>query len=300
MNCITCQPLLAEYALGLLQDDERNVVSSHLATGCSDCARVLRETEEAWVLLVDTLPPADVPEKLEGALRRRMNDGERSLDAQAVGAKMPFAQRFPITEADARPRHGGATPMNYASARPAFTPEHQEIAISSGRRLSAKGWILAATVFIASGIGLAVWLSDRGDGRGQAGSRSDDDLRLEYDRITRLFGGTRLHLASLHERDRQAATRGYVVWDRLSRQIHFYAFDLQPPAEGRVYRIWIVRDGGEPLSVGTFAPQPNGTASVLVDVPAEVTPPFHIGVTEQDASAPLSPQGAPWLTSEVE
>jgi anti-sigma-K factor RskA len=261
MDCNACQPLFAEFALGQLPEDKRRRVAAHLATGCPHCARALRETEEAWVLLVDTLPPAVVPERIEAALRQR--------HAQEV-----------------------------------FTNQRDDMPPSPGRQSFPLRWAIAATLLLAATIGLVAWYSSvhRGNEPDQVALPPEQmqQLRFEFEQFSREVNSSRLRLASLHERDRQSAIHGYVVWDRWARQVHFYAFGLPPLGEGRVYRIWLLRDGAAPRPAGTLEPKPNGTASILVDVPAAVAEPFQVAVTEQDAEAPLDSAVPPWLTSEVE
>jgi hypothetical protein len=157
-------------------------------------------------------------------------------------------------------------------------------------------------MLLAATIGLVTWfsVSDPDGEQTRLSSEQWRQLLSEYDRFSSNFSGSRLHLASLHERDRQSAVRGHVVWDRLSRQVHFYAFDLPPSTEGRPYQIWLVRRGFDPVAVGTFAPHPDGTATILVDVPDGIEEPFHVAVTEQEAEAPLEAVQEPWLTTEVE
>ncbi len=42
------------------------------------------------------------------------------------------------------------------------------------------------------------------------------------------------------------------------------AGNLQPLPPGKVYELWIIpADGGKPIAVGTFAPDPHGNGSLL-------------------------------------
>ena len=75
--------------------------------------------------------------------------------------------------------------------------------------------------------------------------------------------------------------------------------DLPELAEGRVYRVWLLRPSEEPIAIASFRPQPNGSASTVVDVPREVGDSFRLGVTDEPEGAPPMPPTEPWLTSDV-
>lgn len=280
MDCPTCQSLLAEYSLGHLADEERDRVSRHLA-GCGACRAVLRETEEAWVALADSLPPAAVPPHIEIELRQRIAK-ERGTRA-AVGTAAP--PRAPL---------------------PAFTPERDELELASGRSLSRRHLAIAASVFLAFTVALLSWLTYRQhqwevqQAELDRQAREMERLRAELSAANELFNMGRLHFASLREAGPQAAVRGYVVWDRLSRQVHFYAFDLPPVAEDRVWRIWLLSEGQEPVAAGTLEPQPDRTGRAVVDVPAELEDAFRLALVEEPSVAPPAPSREPWLTADIE
>jgi hypothetical protein len=178
-------------------------------------------------------------------------------------------------------------------------PDH---AVAPGGRLTRR-MLIAATLVVAAMVGLATWLSaDRRKGLADPGYdlRQFEQEQRELQRATELFSNSRLHLASLRERDRASSASGYIVWDQLSRQIHVFGFDLQPPAEGRVFRIWLWRKGTPPQAVGILTPRADGTASTLATVPSDLRGAFRIGVVEGPPEAPPAPEGDPWLSSEVE
>lgn len=277
MDCRTCQSLLSEYALGSLTGEEQETVARHLEGGCTECRRALRETQEAWTLLVSALPPADVPPHVQDALRTRI--------------------------ARERERTGGNAPQS----RPAFafSPERDETETAEGARFRV--WLaVAASLFIAATIALVSWLTYmRGQWEAQnrelaRRSREMQRLEQELSRADELFKGGRLHFASLREAGPQSAVRGYVVWDRLSRQVHFYAFGLRQAAEGRVWRIWISGEEGQSVAAGTLTPQADGTASAIVDVPADLGERFRLSVVDGPIEPPAAPADVPWVTADVE
>jgi anti-sigma-K factor RskA len=49
-----------------------------------------------------------------------------------------------------------------------------------------------------------------------------------------------------------------------SREALFYAFGLSPLPQDKTYQLWYIA-AGKPVSAGTFAVDPRGTASLRVD-----------------------------------
>jgi hypothetical protein len=307
MDCSTCQSLLAEYALGQLSEAERGGVSAHLATGCPLCAAALRDAEEAWVLLVDALPPATVPDRVVVALRERIAGQRREqklAGAPADAARLASgrawgdpvrADRFTSDETavNGTPRIASNFPQEFGDST------------SRGRSATVR-WVAAATLLLAATIGMVAWYSGR-EGeqpREQVGVRDRQmrQFQTELENSNLLFSGSRLHFASLHEKAQRAALHGHIVWDRLSRQVHLYAFDLPPlppVINGRVYRVWIVADKSAPALVGELTPKANGTASAVVDVPSQIGEAFRVGVTDEPSDGLPAPTAEPWLMSEV-
>lgn len=277
MDCRTCQSLFAEYALGHLTADERDALARHLEGGCPECLQALRETEAAWVLLADALPPAEVPPQVEEVLRYRI-----ARQRERTGEK--------------------ATPLPPAFA---FTPERDEAAVRRSRGLRV--WLaVAASLLVAVTIALVSWLTySRSQWEAQNRelanrAREMQRLQSELSRAEEMFNRRRLHFASLREAGPQSAVRGYVVWDRLSRQVHFYVIGLPAAVEGRVWRIWITGGDSPSLAAGTLTPQANGTASAIVDVPDGFGDRFRLSVVEGPIEPPAAPAREPWLTADVE
>lgn len=302
MDCTECQPLLPEYALGQLTEAERQGVGAHLATGCPHCARVLREAEETWVLLADALPSAAVPERIEAVLRERVAQQRGQRDVKGESNDPSPASVVPASEG--RITAGDGSIVNGIRNWPGFSPGEQENSLSHARRWSPLHWVLAASVLVAVTVGLVAWISrsERDDLSRPVILRAEEMERLQDDleSFHEFVNGPRLRLASLHERDRRNAVRGFVVWDHISRQIHFYAFDLPRLAEGRVYRIWLIPEGAAPEAAGALNPRADGTAGVVVDVPNEMGDVFRICVAEEAEGSPSDPETDPWLTSEIE
>lgn len=85
---------------------------------------------------------------------------------------------------------------------------------------------------------------------------------------------------------------GQLLWSR-SRGVVFSASRLPPPAAGSTYQLWL-RTTAEPVSLGTFAPDASGRATVALDAaPAVPRPVTSVVVTLEPApggrTAPSGP-----------
>lgn len=274
MDCRRCQSLLPEYVLDHLTEDERDRVTHHLAGGCDECRRSLLDVGETWVLLADALPPASVPSHIDAAICSRIAQGGAASD-----------DRRPVIAA--------------------FSPEQDELALGDRRSFPRLAAVLAATILVALTIGGVAWLSySRGrlDEWQETARRAGDMERLqsELSQADELFKGGRLHFASLRDTGPGSTVRGYVVWDRMSRQVHFYVFDLPLLPEGRAWHIWLLGQDMDPIPAGMLEPQAGRAGSILIDVPSELGDKFRVAVVEGPQETSPAPAAEPWLTTDVE
>ena len=84
------QELVAVYALGTLDDQEREALESHLASGCDACESALREARQVADELVNSVAPVTPsPRVRERLMKRVREDGpSRQSDAQTTGRGM--------------------------------------------------------------------------------------------------------------------------------------------------------------------------------------------------------------------
>jgi hypothetical protein len=65
MSCEELREVLELYSLGLLDGDEKSEVELHLARGCQDCNRNLRDAMAVNALMLASAPPASPPARLK-------------------------------------------------------------------------------------------------------------------------------------------------------------------------------------------------------------------------------------------
>jgi anti-sigma-K factor RskA len=74
MDCEQLAPLYEEYALGVLEGDERAEIEAHLARACPQCTRGIAKARGVVAQLAQTAPEAQPP----AALRRKILDAAQS------------------------------------------------------------------------------------------------------------------------------------------------------------------------------------------------------------------------------
>jgi anti-sigma-K factor RskA len=85
----TFDTLVAVYAVGALDGEERARFEGHLAEGCVTCERALRESSEAFAALAAEGPRAIPPAHVKHALMRRMTE-----EAPAARRPRPASSRL--------------------------------------------------------------------------------------------------------------------------------------------------------------------------------------------------------------
>jgi len=103
--------------------------------------------------------------------------------------------------------------------------------------------------------------------------------------------------ALLSPAGQQAAT-GYVVWDSLAGELHFFAEQLAPPMPGNLYRAWFVRDDGLWTAAGELQPNAAGACLAKFPLPKNSAGLRRIVVTESPADVD-GPHGALRMAAEL-
>jgi hypothetical protein len=119
----------------------------------------------------------------------------------------------------------------------------------------------------------------------QAAGVREFDERLAAAQQT--FESPRVRLASLDFSDDRAGLAGYLVWDSLAGQVHFWAFDLGPPAPDHAYYLWFVTRNDEWVPAGKLDVH-RGGSSAVVDLPPLPGDLARAVVTEEPSDAAAS------------
>ncbi|HSU97372.1 MAG TPA: anti-sigma factor [Gemmatimonadaceae bacterium] len=89
-----------------------------------------------------------------------------------------------------------------------------------------------------------------------------------------------------------AAPMARMFWDQKKQMFIMYASNVKPPAQGKVYQVWLIARGTTtPVSVGTFMPDSTGSAVVSARHPMEPGTLRRVAVTEEPDGGMPAPTG---------
>lgn len=259
MNSPNWSDLAAAYALDALDAEERQAFEDRLARdpGLQDEVDSYREV---MGLLADTAPRSPAP----SSLKDRVLAEARTI--RPIAAVEPTAPE--------------------KAPRP-----------SSPSRLP---WYLAAAASVAA---LALGLANRQLSQSQTEleselARADQQVSEQTvaiaarDSLLDAFLGPDVRSVTLVSTDAPPAAQ--IFHNPVSGSLVFAAYDLPPAAAGRVYQFWGIPDGGDPVSLGTFQTEADGTALIRTTTPAGID--FAVGaVTEEPAGGSPQPTTTPFL-----
>lgn len=248
--------LAPAYALGALDSDELRAFEAQLAQD-PELQEEVRLQREVMGLLAD------------GVLPRRAPDGLKQRIMSEVRSEAE----------DVRPI--GTAPS--AAPAPSRLP-----------------WVAAAaSVILAVGFGAATLrLSERVESTrdllAEAEASAEDALEMveQRDELLASFLGPDIRTVSLAATGSEPSARLY--WNGATGEVVVTAFGLEPAPEGRVYQLWGIGDGADPVSLGTFQTTADGTAVVRATAPTDAV--FDISaVTQEPVGGSPQPTQTPFL-----
>lgn len=262
MSAHPWEEMPAPYALGVLEAEEREQFEAHLAE-CGACRHEVAGFEEVTGLLAHAAPPVALP----AALRERILTAARREQTELLAVSEPAEN----SDVDIRPAP--------RSAR-------------RGGGWNPGWWVAAASVVLAIAAGL--------------GYRQEREERIA---LQRTVGEARAAveardslLATLLEPGVRAATLTatgeppsvQIFWNPQRAVVLLAVTRLPPAGPGRSYQLWGIEGDRPPVSLGTFATDAEGRASVVLPVPEGVS--FDVSaVTEEPAGGSPQPTTTPFL-----
>lgn len=257
--------LLAGYALGAIDDEDRRRVAAHLDE-CPVCRLELEELRETAALLAFAAPRVQPPPRVKAALFARL----ATLDAPPPVASPPTVAPPVASAPVARPTPASRPPLSII-----------------GRKRRVVLAALAATLVVTLGW-WNVTLQQR---------NADLAARVEERAlVARLLDDPRAaHSLSSTSTDEYPSSgpAGFIYTDPRSNValvLTYYLPQLPPDKE---YQLWLVKPDGSRDSGGLFTPDANGSAQFLVRAPAPFATYRAVGVTVEPkggSPGPTSPR----------
>lgn len=262
MNCSQCQDLLVEYSLGELEPREADEVAAHLASGCTECERELVELQESLAMVGRSVNPVPVPPRVKQDLlarirsergrAERVNAGHEGSADDAGPATLPF----PVQPAQRRTFLSRVLPF--------------AAAILVGFTVGT-----LATKYFAAGNG-----ADR-----------ESLLAEMIEEARQSLGSPEVRFAALRSPQNADDVLGHLMWDTRGRSLHFFAFDVPPPAPGKALVVWFETSAGRMIRAGELELSDRGASSEVFAAPQGSDEITAIVVTEESNDSVTSPQG---------
>lgn len=231
------------YALGILDEPERRAFEDHVAT-CAACAEEVRELTAVATALALDLPQLEPP----AALRQRvLNAATAPARTASIETRLRATRHGAAGSPDALPRR--QTVLAVLSAAAAIVALALGVyAVSLQRRIaSLEQQLRVASDRAAQSQQQLVQL--------RAASATASDVR----RILAAGDVRRLDLAGTKAAP-NASGRAY--WSQAEGLVVAFA-NLPATEAGKVYQLWVIPPGGNPIGAGLLDLQPDGRALAL-------------------------------------
>jgi anti-sigma-K factor RskA len=272
MNCEEAQELLDAYSLGVLEKSEARRVEKHLS-GCANCRLLHEQAVETTALLGLAVPLRRASPALRLRLRQRV---------------MP------------RP-----APRWFLAPRPSWALAAAALAVISLGALTWGGLLQTQVNNLKADNSRYAVLYDELQRRGQtvdvlqkalteAAFRQENiqNSLQEQDqamRVVALSGGAREDLVGTAS---ASPASGRYIWSDEENLGVLFLVNLPQLSADRAYQLWLLTDGGTPVSGGIFSPESDGSARLLVhigDLGGTLT---GMAITEEPAGGSETPTGA--------
>lgn len=277
---------LAAYAIDALDRSERAAFEAHLAT-CRECQQELTELQRvsAGIGLGVTLeePPASLRSRVLERVTQERNDR-----AGAPAEPDRLRQGFGESAGASAKLEGSAT------SRLPWLVAAAALVVALGAGIYA--YSLRAE--LESVRQLAADATERVDTlRTELMRLRQDSTRLQ--RVVNVINAPDVREARLTGSGPAQGASGLALWSPAAGLV-FNARRLPAVDPGRGYELWVIPEGGTPISLGMIATSPDGTASLTAPLPPTVNVDLVAVTIEQAGGSPTGqPESQPILAGKI-
>ena len=277
---------LTLFALQLLEPDEAEAVLLHVSH-CEQCWRELAAVQGDLALLALTAelhsPPSLARERLFEQLHQETEARQLEEPARTRSAH----SRFEETRAPHQLRGSG----NEGQQRELHSPGHRLFSGALARMLPWVGWAVAAGLAPVAG----TLLHERDGLRETVAAQRNELQRMEADAsaardvLETLTGPNAMRVTLTRSRETPFPVgRVNYLPDRGS--LVFVATSMAQLGPYKTYELWpIPADGRDPMPAGTFVPDTQGNASVIVSSLPKGVAAKAFGITVEDGGGSTTP-----------
>lgn len=223
------------YAVGALTDQESKEMERHLAE-CADCREELHEFREAASNIAVAVPPSTPPAHVKAQLLARL---EREQPTPTAVSPAPKRQTEPVRER---------------------------------RGLGAWFWLPAVATACLAILSISLWIQDRALFREL---RQQEHITADLQANQQLLEKARALIETLTAADAQHVTLSAAgarpqpgakaVYSPQQHSLVLLAGNLNPLPANKVYELWLLpASGAQPVPAGTFQPDANGSATLVL------------------------------------
>jgi hypothetical protein len=271
---------LALFAMQLLSRDEAAGIALHLEQ-CPDCGRALAEVQGDLAVYAHTVdlhsPPAQARERLLKQVARE----KKEVPIERAATPEPGSRYG--NESFSRGLAGGAYPTEDEGA-----PRRS----AAGRVLPWVGWAVAVGLAVGAGnlyqqrAALRSIIATQSSTMGQL-TADEAAARQVLDAIT---DSTAKRVTLTTTPQTKPVPQGRATYVASKGALIFLANNLEPLQPAKVYELWLIpADGQDPIAAGTFHPDEQGNASVILPPLPKGVEAKAFGVTVEDEGGATKP-----------
>ena len=225
---------------------------------CEHCNDFVRRSSEAWLLMAASLDKPTLTAELEA------NVIERVTKTQQIAGDLESAD---------------------------------------SRGFAIGKYALAASVLIALLVG-TMWTSGWLGPSDPAAQRDLERIKEfarqmgKLEQLERTFAAPELKYVSLRMEGNTSPIQGYLLYDQLTKEAHFFGYDLVPN-EGRTFKLWLLNDQHEVLKSKTIDVNNQNLGAAVVELPDDIGQLNEVVVTSESDPAAVTPSQAIQMKAEV-
>ena len=263
---------LALFAMQLLSPEEAQAAAAHIKE-CPECRHSLAEIQGDLALYAHTTdlqaPPTQARERLMAQI---------SLERKAAPEDAAAAVPEP-------------TDRGYSSGRTFLTEEPARKRSVAGMIFPWLGWALAACFLVISGklyFQRETMIGTLDEQRSQI-AQLTTDAALARQIMDTMTDPTAMRV-TLTKAPGEAVTQGRATYVANKGMLIFQANNMEPLQPNKVYELWLIpASGSDPIPAGTFHPDEQGNASVIMPPLPKGVAAKAFGVTIENAGGSQKP-----------
>jgi anti-sigma-K factor RskA len=261
------QDSLPAYALDALEPEEQRTVDEHLAAGCDDCRRAVKDYRSVTDQIALSLSPVTPNIRVKQRLLERIN-------------------RLPREGMETRRREDTGTVAASPTRRVAASEKRR---VAHSLRWQWLGW----TTALAASVALFFFVQQNAELRQQIADQAAELARLQGQvadlrQVLVTLRDPDVRLARLTGSPKTPEASARMLWNPRQHAGYFYAHNLPPLSPDKTYQLWVIAEG-PPIGAGIFSVNQQGSGEIRVEPLAQAENVKMFAVTIEPAGGREQP-----------